>query len=130
MNSQISVHPSDETVIEMQENRCFKNKKNDSATDTQAAGRHETKTERILDLFVECVEEDGTTVLVCKLCPTRIKKQIRSTANLRRHVGSVHGQKAFLFKSQLKERRSESSSLSNQFKAKLDEKQVNAIILD
>ncbi|CAF1472314.1 unnamed protein product [Adineta ricciae] len=130
MNSQITVHPSDETEIEMQENRSFMNKKNDSATDTQAAGRHETKTERILDLFVECVEEDGTTVLACKLCPTRIKKQIRSTANLRRHVGSVHGQKAFLFKSQLKERRSESSSLSNQFKARLDEKQVNAIILD
>ncbi|CAF4196105.1 unnamed protein product [Rotaria sp. Silwood2] len=85
------------------------------------------KLAELLTFFDEC---DGGTAYICKLCQTKIKKQNRSTANIRRHLGNIHGQTAFLFQSQIEQVPHKNSSISIELKKKLDEKQINSIIVD
>ncbi|UJR07040.1 hypothetical protein I4U23_011328 [Adineta vaga] len=103
-------------------------KDNECNVSQKKIGHLKTKQE-VSKLFHE-YQSNKETYYACKFCPTTIKKQSRSTANLRRHVGFAHGETTYLFKSQLKQRRSNDSLLSNELEKKLDEKQVNAIILD
>lgn len=59
-----------------------------------------------------------------------INKQLQSTTNLRRHMGFVHNRTEFMYASQQKNYRPKDSKIPPDFKKKLDEKHLEAIILD
>ena len=59
-----------------------------------------------------------------------MRKQDRSTTNLRRHLGVAHARTEFLYDSQRKEYKNKSSAISLDLKKKLDEQHVYSIIVD
>ncbi|CAF1378626.1 unnamed protein product [Rotaria sordida] len=85
------------------------------------------KLTELLTFFDEC---DGGTAYICKLCQAKLKKQNRSTANIRRHIGNKHAQPMFMFESQKEQAPHKISPISIELQEKLDEKQVKCIIVD
>ncbi|CAF3065425.1 unnamed protein product [Rotaria socialis] len=127
VNNQTSISDNGPAISDMEENIDHSTNHGGNIKVNRKKQEDMVKLTALLTFFEQ--SQDGTTY-VCKTCQAKLKKQRRSAANLRRHLGNVHGETVFMYQSQLKDVPNNNLSIPHELKQQLDEKQINATIID